>query len=36
MPVIQSELDPHSEQFARNRAAMLVAIEQVRNSSRTC
>ncbi|WP_413704288.1 geranyl-CoA carboxylase subunit beta [Pseudomonas sp. Pseusp16] len=30
MPVIQSQLDPHSEQFARNRAAMLGAIEQVR------
>ena len=30
MPVIQSQLDPHSEQFARNRAAMLVGIEQVR------
>ena len=30
MPVIQSQLDPHSEQFAQNRAAMLSAIEQVR------
>ncbi|WP_159815162.1 geranyl-CoA carboxylase subunit beta [Pseudomonas sp. 18058] len=29
MPQIQSQLDPHSEAFARNRAAMLVAIEQV-------
>jgi geranyl-CoA carboxylase beta subunit len=30
MPQIQSRLDPHSEAFARNRAAMLTAIEQVR------
>ncbi|WP_085725022.1 geranyl-CoA carboxylase subunit beta [Pseudomonas sp. R37(2017)] len=30
MPVIQSQLDPHSEQFTQNRAAMLNAIEQVR------
>ncbi len=30
MPQIQSQLDPHSEAFARNRAAMLVTIEQVR------
>ncbi len=30
MPQIQSLLDPHSEAFARNRAAMLTAIEQVR------
>ncbi len=29
MPQIQSQLDPHSEAFTRNRAAMLVAIEQV-------
>ena len=29
MPQIQSQLDPHSETFARNRAAMLTAIEQV-------
>ena len=29
MAQIQSQLDPHSEAFARNRAAMLVAIEQV-------
>ncbi|MGN4051245.1 geranyl-CoA carboxylase subunit beta [Pseudomonas sp. SM4] len=29
MPQILSQLDPHSEAFARNRAAMLVAIEQV-------
>lgn len=29
MPQIQSQLDPHGEAFARNRAAMLVAIEQV-------
>ncbi|KAE9641444.1 acyl-CoA carboxylase subunit beta [Pseudomonas sp. PB103] len=29
MPQIQSQLDPHSEAFARNRAAMLVAIEHV-------
>jgi geranyl-CoA carboxylase beta subunit len=29
MPQIQSRLDPHSEAFARNRAAMLAAIEQV-------
>jgi geranyl-CoA carboxylase beta subunit len=29
MPQIQSQLDPHSEAFARNRAAMLTAIEQV-------
>ena len=30
MPVIQSQLDPHSETFTRNRAVMLAAIEQVR------
>ncbi|MGY2261148.1 geranyl-CoA carboxylase subunit beta [Pseudomonas sp. SDO55104_S430] len=30
MPVIQSQLDPHSEQFARNREAMLVGVEQIR------
>ena len=30
MPVIQSQVDPLSEQFARNRAAMLAGIEQVR------
>src|SRR5471030_634488 len=30
MPVIQSQIDPFSEQFARNRAAMLVGIEHVR------
>ena len=30
MPVIQSQVDPFSEQFARNRAAMLVGIEHVR------
>ncbi|VVO63997.1 geranyl-CoA carboxylase subunit beta [Pseudomonas fluorescens] len=29
MAQIQSRLDPHSEAFARNRAAMLAAIEQV-------
>ncbi|MFI8223005.1 geranyl-CoA carboxylase subunit beta [Pseudomonas sp. NPDC085632] len=29
MPQIQSQLDPHSEAFARHRAAMLAAIEQV-------
>jgi geranyl-CoA carboxylase beta subunit len=29
MPQIHSQLDPHSEAFARNRAAMLVAIEHV-------
>ncbi|RON77749.1 geranyl-CoA carboxylase subunit beta [Pseudomonas fluorescens] len=29
MPQIQSQLDPHSEAFARNRAAMLAAIEHV-------
>ncbi|MCU0119266.1 geranyl-CoA carboxylase subunit beta [Pseudomonas sp. B2M1-30] len=29
MPQIQSQLDPHSETFARNRAAMLAAIEHV-------
>ncbi|MBC8998239.1 acyl-CoA carboxylase subunit beta [Pseudomonas sp. N40(2020)] len=29
MAQIQSQLDPHSEAFARNRAAMLTAIEQV-------
>ncbi|MGG7675249.1 geranyl-CoA carboxylase subunit beta [Pseudomonas sp. WC2] len=29
MPQIQSQLDPHSEAFARNRAAMFTAIEQV-------
>ena len=30
MPVIQSQVDPFSEQFAQNRAAMLAGIEQVR------
>ncbi len=30
MPVIQSQVDPFSEQFAQNRTAMLVGIEQVR------
>ncbi|MDR6161198.1 geranyl-CoA carboxylase subunit beta [Pseudomonas fluorescens] len=30
MAQIQSQLDPHSEAFAHNRAAMLAAIEQVR------
>ncbi len=29
MPQIHSQLDPHSDAFARNRAAMLTAIEQV-------
>ncbi|WP_460101037.1 geranyl-CoA carboxylase subunit beta [Pseudomonas sp. H3_C08] len=29
MPQIQSRLDPHSEAFARNRSAMLAAIEHV-------
>lgn len=29
MPQIQSQLDPHSEAFARNCAAMLAAIEHV-------
>lgn len=29
MAQIQSQLDPHSEAFARNRAAMLTAVEQV-------
>ncbi|MFJ2711458.1 geranyl-CoA carboxylase subunit beta [Pseudomonas sp. NPDC087346] len=29
MPVIHSQLDPHSEAFSRNRAAMLTAIEHV-------
>ncbi|QAX86118.1 acetyl-CoA carboxylase carboxyltransferase subunit [Pseudomonas sp. DTU12.3] len=29
MPQIQSQLDPHSEAFTRNRTAMLAAIEQV-------
>ncbi|WP_277758681.1 geranyl-CoA carboxylase subunit beta [Pseudomonas sp. A34-9] len=29
MPQIQSQLDPRSEEFARNRAAMLAAIEHV-------
>jgi geranyl-CoA carboxylase beta subunit len=30
MPVIQSQVDPFSESFTRNRAAMLVGIEHVR------
>ncbi|MEK1841980.1 MAG: carboxyl transferase domain-containing protein, partial [Pseudomonas sp.] len=30
MPVIQSQVDPFSESFARHRAAMLAGIEQVR------
>jgi hypothetical protein len=33
MPVIQSQLDPYSEQFARNRAAMLSRHRTGRNSS---
>ena len=35
MPVIQSQLDPHSEPFARHRAAMLVAVEQLRSLEQT-
>ena len=30
MPVIQSQVDPASQQFAQNRAAMLAGVEQVR------
>ena len=30
MPIIESHLDPHSADFARNRAAMLAGIEQLR------
>ncbi|NUT75592.1 acyl-CoA carboxylase subunit beta [Pseudomonas sp. C1C7] len=30
MPVIQSQLDPHSEAFASNRKAMLACVEQIR------
>jgi len=30
MPVIESHLDPHSADFARNHAAMLAAVEQLR------
>src|SRR5471032_1512666 len=30
MPVIQSQIDPFSEQFARNRQAMLAGLEQIR------
>lgn len=35
MAQIQSRLDPHSEAFARNRAAMLTAIEQVQQLEQT-
>ncbi|WP_085577932.1 MULTISPECIES: geranyl-CoA carboxylase subunit beta [unclassified Pseudomonas] len=34
MPSIQSLLDPHSEAFARNRAAMLAAVEHVQQLER--
>ncbi|WP_285420572.1 geranyl-CoA carboxylase subunit beta [Pseudomonas sp. efr-133-TYG-5] len=34
MPQIQSQLDPHSETFARNRQAMLAAIEHVQQLER--
>ncbi|MCJ8206487.1 acyl-CoA carboxylase subunit beta [Pseudomonas sp. RGM2987] len=30
MPVIQSQLDPHSAEFVRNHAAMLAGVEQLR------
>jgi geranyl-CoA carboxylase beta subunit len=30
MPIIESHLDPHSADFARNRAAMLAGVEQLR------
>jgi geranyl-CoA carboxylase beta subunit len=30
MPVIQSQVDPFSKQFAQNRAAMLAGVEQIR------
>lgn len=30
MPVIESQLDPHSAEFARNHAAMLAGVEQLR------
>ncbi|MBQ54378.1 MULTISPECIES: geranyl-CoA carboxylase subunit beta [Pseudomonas] len=36
MPVIQSELDPHSEDFASNREAMLSAIASFREVERNC
>ncbi len=31
MPVIQSQLDPHSPQFAQNRQAMLAGLQQLRD-----
>ncbi|UCZ84308.1 geranyl-CoA carboxylase subunit beta [Pseudomonas sp. L5B5] len=31
MPVIQSQLDPHSSQFAQNRQAMLAGLQQLRD-----
>ncbi|MFJ2447585.1 geranyl-CoA carboxylase subunit beta [Pseudomonas sp. NPDC087626] len=34
MPMIESQLDPHSPQFAQNREAMLASIEQVRQLER--
>ncbi|MAB97275.1 MAG: acetyl-CoA carboxylase carboxyltransferase subunit [Pseudomonadaceae bacterium] len=36
MPVIQSEIDPHSEDFANNREAMLSAIASFREVERNC
>ncbi|SFT85616.1 geranyl-CoA carboxylase subunit beta [Pseudomonas marincola] len=36
MPVIQSEIDPHSEDFASNREAMLSAIASFRDVERNC
>ncbi|WP_286978647.1 geranyl-CoA carboxylase subunit beta [Pseudomonas sp.] len=36
MPVIQSEIDPHSEDFASNREAMLSAIASFREVERNC
>lgn len=36
MPVIQSEIDPHSEDFSSNREAMLSAIASFREVERNC
>lgn len=35
MPVIESHLDPHGADFARNHAAMLAAVEQLRRLEQT-
>ena len=36
MPVIHSQLDPHSPQFAQNQAAMLAGLQQLRDIQGGC